>query len=49
MKTEKALISEVATLYYKKNLTQQEIAEALMLGCMGEICLKRNLYVVLET
>ncbi len=31
MKTEKALMSEVATLYYKKNLTQQEIAEALHL------------------
>ena len=31
MKTEKILMSEVATLYYKKNLTQQEIAETLHL------------------
>ena len=32
MKTEKILMSEVATLYYKKNLTQQEIAETLHLS-----------------
>ena len=32
MKTEKILMSEVATLYYKKNMTQQEIAEALHLS-----------------
>ena len=32
MNTEKALMSEVATLYYKKNLTQQEIADALHLS-----------------
>lgn len=32
MNTEKTLMSEVATLYYKKNLTQQEIAEALHLS-----------------
>lgn len=32
MKTEKILMSEVATLYYKRNLTQQEIAEALHLS-----------------
>ena len=32
MKTEKMLMSEVATLYYKKNMTQQEIAEALRLS-----------------
>lgn len=32
MNTEKILMSEVATLYYKKNLTQQEIAEALHLS-----------------
>ena len=31
MKTEKILMSEVATLYYQKNLTQQEIAETLHL------------------
>ena len=31
MKTEKILMSEVATLYYKKNLTQQEIAATLHL------------------
>lgn len=31
MNTEKILMSEVATLYYKKNLTQQEIAETLHL------------------
>ena len=32
MKTEKILMSEVAALYYKKNMTQQEIAEALHLS-----------------
>ena len=32
MKTEKILMSEVATLYYKKNMTQQEIAETLHLS-----------------
>ena len=32
MQSEKILISEVATLYYKKNMTQQEIAEALHLS-----------------
>ena len=32
MKTEKILMSEVSTLYYKKNLTQQEIAEVLHLS-----------------
>lgn len=32
MQTEKILMSEVATLYYKKNLTQQEIAEAMHLS-----------------
>ncbi len=32
MKTEKLLMSEAATLYYKKNLTQQEVAEALHLS-----------------
>ena len=32
MNTEKILMSEVATLYYKKNLTQQEIAETLHLS-----------------
>lgn len=32
MKTEKILMSEVATLYYKKDLTQQEIAETLHLS-----------------
>lgn len=32
MQTEKKLISEVATLYYKKNLTQQEIAEIMHLS-----------------
>ena len=32
MKTEKTLMSEVATLYYKKNMTQQEIAETLHLS-----------------
>ena len=32
MKTEKVLMSEVATLYYKKNMTQQEIAEVLHLS-----------------
>lgn len=31
MKTEKILMSEVATLYYKQNMTQQEIAKALHL------------------
>jgi DNA-binding transcriptional regulator LsrR (DeoR family) len=29
MKTEKILMAQVATLYYHKNLTQQEIAETL--------------------
>ena len=29
MKTEKLLMSEAATLYYKKNMTQQEIAKIL--------------------
>lgn len=32
MNTQKILMSEVATLYYKKNLTQQEIAETLHLS-----------------
>ena len=32
MKTEKVLMAEVATLYYKKNMTQQEIAETLHLS-----------------
>ena len=32
MQTEKILMSEVATLYYKKNLTQQEIAETMHLS-----------------
>ncbi len=32
MNTEKILMSEVATLYYKKNLTQQEIAETMHLS-----------------
>lgn len=32
MKTEKILMSEVATLYYKKNQTQQEIAETMHLS-----------------
>ena len=32
MKTEKILMSEVATLYYQKNMTQQEIAEAMQLS-----------------
>ena len=32
MKSEKILMSEVATLYYKKNMTQQEIATALQLS-----------------
>ena len=32
MNTEKMLLAEVATLYYQKNLTQQEIAEALHLS-----------------
>lgn len=32
MKAEKILMSEVATLYYKKNMTQQEIAETLHLS-----------------
>ena len=32
MNTEKILMSEVATLYYKENLTQQEIAETLHLS-----------------
>lgn len=32
MKTEKILMSEVATLYYKKNMTQQEIAESMHLS-----------------
>ena len=32
MNTEKKLMSEVATLYYKKNLTQQEIANTLRLS-----------------
>ena len=32
MPTEKILMSEVATLYYKKNLTQQEIAETMHLS-----------------
>lgn len=32
MKTEKTLMSEVATLYYKKNMTQQEIAQTLHLS-----------------
>ena len=32
MNTEKILMSEVATLYYKRNLTQQEIAETLGLS-----------------
>ena len=32
MNTEKTLMSEIATLYYKKNLTQQEIAEILHLS-----------------
>lgn len=32
MKTEKILMSEVATLYHTKNLTQQEIAETLHLS-----------------
>lgn len=32
MQTEKILLSEVATLYYKKNLTQQEIAETMHLS-----------------
>jgi len=32
MKTEKILMSEVATLYYQKKLTQQEIADALHLS-----------------
>lgn len=32
MKTEKVLMSEVATLYYKQNMTQQEIAEMLRLS-----------------
>ena len=32
MKTEKVLMSQVATLYYKKNMTQQEIAKLLHLS-----------------
>ena len=32
MQTEKTLIYEVSTLYYKKNMTQQEIADALHLS-----------------
>lgn len=32
MRAEKILMSEVATLYYQKNLTQQEIADALRLS-----------------
>ena len=32
MQSEKILMSEVATLYYKKNMTQQEIAEVLHLS-----------------
>ena len=32
MRAEKILMSEVATLYYQKNLTQQEIADALHLS-----------------
>lgn len=32
MRAEKLLMSEVATLYYQKNLTQQEIADALHLS-----------------
>ena len=32
MKTEKILMSEAATLYYKKNMTQQEIAERMGLS-----------------
>ena len=32
MNTEKILMSEVATRYYKKNLTQQEIAETMQLS-----------------
>lgn len=32
MKTEKILMSEVATLYYKVNMTQQEIAESMHLS-----------------
>ena len=32
MQTEKILMSEVATLYYKENHTQQEIAETMHLS-----------------
>lgn len=32
MKTEKVLMSEVATLYYRQNMTQQEIAKAMQLS-----------------
>ena len=32
MKMEKMLMSEVATLYYKKNMTQQETAASLGLS-----------------